>query len=832
MVDSTAGRGRGGGGERVGQPAAKLDSYASKRDFQATPEPAPDAAARFGEDRELPRFVIQEHSARRLHWDLRLEHDGVLVSWAVPKGIPEAPGENRFAAATEDHPLEYLDFHGEIPKGSYGAGTMTIWDSGRYEPLKWEPRKIEVRLHGRRLQARYALFAIDRAEPPKEWMVHRMDPPADSSREPMPERIVPMLARASTQLPPDDEHWAFEIKWDGVRALAYCKPGELRLQSRNLNDISNSYPELARLERSLGSRQAVLDGEIVAFDAGGRPSFAALQRRMHVASREHARRLASSTPVTYLIFDLLWLEGHSLMELPYAERRQQLEQLRLAGERWQTPEHVVGHGRELLLASAEQHLEGVVAKRLDSTYRPGQRPGSWLKIKTTGRQEFVVGGWIPGRGRREETIGALMLGVHDADGALRYAGRVGTGFSDSELRRLHELLLPLRRASSPFQTGERPPRESVFCEPQLVVEVRFAQWTAAGIVRHSSYEGLREDKQAAQVVREEFIASAPAADAPVDAVDAVDAEPLHIERAGSGGVALLDGRELKLTNLDKVLYPASGFTKGQLIDYYAAVAPVLLGHLRDRALTVTRWPDGVQGKSFFQKQSPAHRPAWVQTATIAAGEKPIDYTLVQDESTLIWLANLAAIELHTPLALASAPGTPTAVVFDLDPGPPAGVLECGRVALRLHGMFEHLGLQSFVKTSGSKGLQLYLPLNEKQVTFEQTKTFAKAVAKLLEQEEGELVVSRMTKTRRVGRVLIDWSQNDASKTTVCAYSLRATALPMASTPLDWEEIDGAVSSGKPERLALTAEDVLRRISERGDRMAPMLSLVQRLPAGV
>ncbi len=329
--------------------AARLKRYGAKRDFAMTPEPAAaptEPAAGAAAAGGTPRFVIHEHSARRLHWDLRLERDGALASWALPKGLPEEQGENRFAAATEEHPLEYLDFHGEIPEGQYGAGTMAVWDSGTYECLKWEPRKVEVALHGGRVDARYALFAIEQGERPKDWMIHRMDPPESDPahpREAMPEHVVPMLARAG-ELPAEEEGWAYEIKWDGVRAIVYSRPGELRLESRNLNDITDSYPELARVNRALSSHSAVLDGEIVAFDADGRPSFAALQRRMHVVSRAQARRLMTGTPVTLMLFDLLWLDGHSLMELPYRDRRELLGELRLAGTSWQTPENVVLSG--------------------------------------------------------------------------------------------------------------------------------------------------------------------------------------------------------------------------------------------------------------------------------------------------------------------------------------------------------------------------------------------------------------------------------------------------------------------------------------------------------
>jgi bifunctional non-homologous end joining protein LigD len=778
------------------EQATRLQRYRAKRDFARTPEPAAGGASASG----APQFVIHEHNASRLHWDLRLERDGALASWAIPKGLPETPKDNRFAAATEDHPLEYLDFEGEIPTGQYGAGTMTIWDRGTYDCLKWEPRKVEVALHGQRLDARYALFPIDGEDAPKDWMIHRMDPAADPDREPMPQRLLPMLARTGG-LPEDGERWAHEIKWDGARAIAYSRPGELHLQSRNLIDVTDRYPELGRLVRALGSHSAILDGEIVAFDRDGRPSFAALQQRMQLTSKAQVKRQAKGTPVTYVIFDLLWLDGHSLMVLPYAERRERLAALQLNGESWRTPEHVVGQGAALLKASAEQGLEGIVAKRLDSVYQPGARSRDWVKVKRIGRQELVIGGWMPGKGRRSERIGALLLGVHE-DGALRYVGRVGSGFSESELDRLARLLEPLRRSSSPFTAGERPPRGAVFVEPRLVAEIEFREWTTGGSVRHPVYKGLRDDKPPELVVREETAKAA---------------------------YATVDGRELKLSNLEKVLYPRAGFTKRELIDYYAAIAPALLGHLQGRALTVRRWPDGVEGKSFFQKHAPAHRPDWVRTTSLPSASKPIEYTLADDLPTLVWLANLAAIELHAPLARAEAGERPTALVFDLDPGEPASVIECCRVALQLHGMFEHLGLQSFAKTSGSRGLQVYLPLNSREVTYEQTKPFAKAVAELLAGAEPDLVVSQMTKARRTGRVLIDWSQNDRNKTTICVYSLRAAERPTVSTPVEWAEVRAALDSGDPASLVFEARDVLERVADRGDLFAPLLSLVQELP---
>jgi len=617
-----------------------------------------------------------------------------------------------------------------------------------------------------------------------------------------------------------------------------------------LNDITDSYPEIARLNRALSSHSAILDGEIVAFDASGRPSFAALQRRMHVASRAQARRLMKDTPVTYVLFDLLWLDGHSLMDLPYADRRELLSALRLTGESWQTPDYVVGEGEALLEASAEQGLEGIVAKRFDSTYQPGMRARSWVKIKSVGRQEFVVGGWLPGKGKRRGSIGALLLGVYEQGGALRYVGRVGSGFGERELQRLSSLLAPLQRPTSPFSAGERPPQEAVFSEPRLVAEVKFAHWTEGASVRAPVYEGLREDKDPVEVVREDTSVGYAARRLGNEAKgrgrasrtrgggqgessgsgEARGDSALTIERiSAKTAIAQVGGRELQLSNLDKVLYPRTGMTKRAVIDYYAAIAPVLLAHLADRPLTVTRWPDGVDAKSFFQKHAPAHRPEWVRTAALPARGKQIDYILAADEPTLVWLANLAAIELHVPLARARDMQRPTAVVFDLDPGAPADIVECCQVAMLLRGVFEGIGLRSFAKTSGSKGLQVYVPLNQPGVTYERTKPFAKTVAELLEREEPELIVSRMTKTRRAGRVLIDWSQNDAKKTTVCAYSLRATERPTVSMPVEWDEVRTTRDSGDHRGLMFEADAALERVAERGDLFAPVLSLAQELP---
>jgi bifunctional non-homologous end joining protein LigD len=475
-----------------------LNEYEAKRDFSATPEPSSRSRSRkkARDDAGQLRFVVQEHHARSLHWDLRLEHDGVLLSWAVPKGIPPSPDQNHLAVHTEDHPLEYLTFQGDIPSGEYGAGSMHVWDAGTYELLKFEPREVMVTLHGHRVEGRYVLFQTGG----KNWMIHRMDPPQDPDRKHAPSDIQPMLA---TLVPaaPTDAGWGWELKWDGVRALGYVDGGRIKLVSRNGNDVTRRYPELRALGGVLGARDAVLDGEIVTFDEQGRPDFQLLQRRMHVESDSVIRRLSGELPVTYMLFDLLWLDGHSMMALPYTERREALLGLKLTGPAWQTPPHELGDGHATIEVSKQFNLEGVVAKRLESPYRPGKRTREWLKIKNQLRQEFVVGGWTEGEGRRRGEIGALLIGYFDDDGKFRYAGKVGTGFNEAELDRLEGLLAPHERDASPFDVG-RAPRDAHWVEPVVVVEVHFSEWTTGGAARHPAYLGTRDDKDATDVHRE------------------------------------------------------------------------------------------------------------------------------------------------------------------------------------------------------------------------------------------------------------------------------------------------------------------------------------------
>jgi bifunctional non-homologous end joining protein LigD len=625
----------------------------------------------------------------------------------VPNGIPKDPSENRKAVRTEDHPLEYMSFEGEIPKGEYGAGTVAIWDRGTYELEKWRDDEIIFRFDGRRLRGRYVLF---RAGGPKDWMIHRMDP-VEGDPDPYPDPLPPMLANEGA-LPRSTRGWAAELAWGGVRAIARCRPGRLDLRDGELNDIGARWPEVHRLSRQVGAHDAVLDGELVVFDAEGRPDRERLARRDRPGSEGAVRRRARENPATYVIVDLLFLDGEDLTGAPYKRRRQLLAGLELEGEAWRVPANATAKIKELLAASAGQGVDGLVVKKQSSLYAPGRRTGEWLHVRPDG-----------------------AAGPAGDDAAA--AGKAGT-----------------------------PAGITAAAEPIAKNKFRLA----------------------------------------------------------------VGDRELTVSNLTKVLYPAVGFTKGDLIDAYVDLAEVLLPHLRGRPVTLKRYPDGVEGKFFYEKRSPKHRPDWVATARIwsESHRAEIDYTLLEDLPSLVWSANLANVELHTSLARVQDLDRPDSLVFDLDPGAPADVIDCARVAFRLRAFFAQLGLDSYAKTSGSKGIHLHVPLNG-TATFAESRPFAKAVAETFEARFPDEVVSTQTRTKRKGRVLIDWSQNDRHKTTACVYSIRAKERPTVSTPLAWDEVEAAAESGKAAALVFTVDDLRRRIAAKGDLQAPLLTQKQELP---
>ncbi len=476
---------------------AALKTYRSKRDAARTPEPMGDESAA-GEG-AYPRFVIHEHHARALHWDFRLEHDGVLVSWALPKGVPKDPKTNHLAVHTEDHPMDYASFEGRIPAGEYGGGEVRIWDRGFYELEKWRKDEVMVVLHGSKVSGRYVLFPTNG----KNWMIHRMDPaPADFT--PLPERVRPMLATPG-ELPTYEEDWAYEIKWNGARAIAFVDGGRVRLQSRNDKDLTGSFPEIRELGAALGARPCVLDGEIVVLGEDGKPSFGHLQHRLHVTNANSARKLAADTPASFVIFDVLHLDGHRLTAQSYDERRKILEKLKLSDGSFTTAESFRGvSGVDVLNATRENGLEGVIAKRRDSRYLEGKRSEAWIKVKNIQTQEVVIGGWTEGAGDRKGSLGALLLGIPDGDG-LRYVGKVGTGFNERDRDALLRLLRPAASKKSPFvaPSDVRQPTPPHYVRPEVVGEVQYAEWTRAGRLRHPTWRGLRPDKEAADVIIEE-----------------------------------------------------------------------------------------------------------------------------------------------------------------------------------------------------------------------------------------------------------------------------------------------------------------------------------------
>jgi bifunctional non-homologous end joining protein LigD len=492
-------------GKALTVPEAPLTEYRRKRNRGRTPEPLPDPgpedAGQASGPAGPPTFVIQEHHASSLHWDFRLERDGVFVSWALPKGLPNTPADNHLAVRVEDHPLEYGSFAGTIPAGEYGSGKVSIWDRGTYECEKWRDDEVMVVLRGERAEGRFVLFPTRG----KNWMIHRMDP-APAGFEPLPDQLAPMLATAG-ELPGDNGEWAFEFKWDGIRILLWIDGGRPRALSRGGHDLTTSFPELRGVAEALGSEQALLDGELVVLEKDGRPSFSRLQHRIHAASAREATRLSGLHPASLVVFDLLHLSGRSLLGLGYDRRRAELERLGIAGPSWGvTPSFTEEPGADVLRTAVGLGMEGVVAKRRSSPYRPGARSHDWIKVKHERTQEVVIGGWADGQGERRETFGALLVGIPVGGARLRleYAGKVGSGFTRSARLELLELLRPAVRRTSPFVDPLPGPlqRSAHWVRPVRVGEVRFTEWTPEGRLRHPVWRGIRADKTAAEVRRE------------------------------------------------------------------------------------------------------------------------------------------------------------------------------------------------------------------------------------------------------------------------------------------------------------------------------------------
>jgi bifunctional non-homologous end joining protein LigD len=757
-----------------------LDEYRKKRHPKRTPEPFDAGSKRRGP----PRFVIQRHDARRLHYDFRLERDRVLASWAVPKGIPLHRGERRLAVHVEDHPLEYGDFEGTIPAGEYGAGTVEIWDRGTYELLE-EKRNggLTVRLSGDRLEGVWTLVPAALDGDPKNWLLLRKDGSAGTAA-----RYAPMLATSSDSLP-HGEGWVYEPKWDGFRAIATLDGGDAKLTSRNGNDLTGRFPTVARaVARAVRTAGAVLDGEICALDDQGRSRFSLLQ--------------AGGGTLAFVVFDVLEVEGEPLLELPLAKRRSRLERLidRKAGGVVVSPQFEDGDA--LLRAAVDQGLEGVVAKRQDSAYLPGRRGTDWRKVKVRGRQELVIAGYTKGQGRRSQGFGALVVGVHEA-GGLRWAGNVGTGYTDAEIARLMSILKPLERPDSPFVETPKMPRvrksDVVWVEPKLVAEVEFVEWTREGRLRAPVYLGLREDKSADEVRRE------------------VTELPTVLKKGH---------RELRLSNLDKPFWPDEGITKGDLLAYYRDVAEVLVPHLRKRPFTMKRYPDGWQGNHFFQKQAPSHMPDWIRRAPFPAStregeKKTIEYAIVDDALALLWMVNMGCIDMHVWSSREDRPERPDWVMFDLDPSEGADFEDVVAVARLVKETLDLVELEGFPKTSGSRGVHILVPIARRH-TFAEAREFASIIAGALARAHPDLVTTEWSKRKRRG-VLVDANQNGTGKTNASVYSVRPRAGAPVSTPLRWEELVPGL-----ELASFTMGTVLDRVARDGDLFAGVLEGKQSL----
>jgi bifunctional non-homologous end joining protein LigD len=765
-----------------------LAEYRRKRDPKQTPEPF--SSKRKG---KAPVFVVQRHDATRLHYDFRLELDGALASWAVPKGVPLEPGQQHLAVHVEDHPLDYATFEGEIPKGNYGAGTVEIWDKGTYELVERKRNGgLTVRLHGKKLDGVWALVPAKLSGDEKNWLLLRKrDEETTSAKK--PGRYAPMLATLEQDVPKGDG-WTYEVKWDGYRALAYVAGGEVGLVSRNGNDLTARFPAVAKaIGKALRTPNAVLDGEVCALDEEGRATFSAMQQGK------------AGTRYIFVAFDLLEVEGKPLVDAELTARRKRLAQLLDKRRKTVQFSESFDDGDALFEAAEEQGFEGIIGKRARSTYQPGRRSRDWVKVKTHGRQEFVIGGYTRGEGRRANSFGSLLLGVYD-EGVekLRYVGSVGTGFNEREIQRLLGLLRPLGTKEPPFDPVPKPPRvrkgDIVWVEPRLVAEVEFVEWTHDQRLRAPSYQGLREDKAPREVHEE---------------------EPLPTElRKGS--------RTLKLSNLDKTFFPIERIAKGDLLAYYRAVAPVLVPHLKDRPFTMIRYPDGIEGKHFFQKDAPSHMPDWiprhralVSTRESTRTKKWVEFACVNDELALMWMVNMGCIDMNTWYSRVDKPERPDFVLFDLDPSPDVGFRETVQVALLVKAALDAFGLVGYPKTSSAEGMHVLVPI-ERRYTYDDTRRFAEIVAGAIARTNRGLATTEWTKSKRRG-VLIDANQNGEGKTIASAYSVRPRRGAPVSTPLRWEEVTEDL-----DPMSFTMEAVRRRIDEHGDLFEGVLTTKQRL----
>lgn len=806
-----------------------LKKYQQKRSFDKTPEPKGKVLKNSGKPLT---FMVHEHHASHLHYDLRLEMEGVLKSWAVPKGPSKIIGEKHLAVHVEDHPLAYGKFKGIIPKGNYGAGVVKIWDHGTYEPFDLyghpDTRKghekaflfglkkghISFIAHGKKLKGAYDLVQIKKD--PKNWLLIKKShnhpdknakpkiysiKTAKKSSSPTPNRFSklspgklpfkPMLAHLANQAF-DREGWIFEIKWDGYRALADINKTKTSLVSRHGLSYNEMFSPILNSLRQFREKM-ILDGEVVVVDEHGRSDFQLLQNYRNTGEGN----------LIYYVYDIISYQGKDLSKKPLLERKALLQKVLPAFPNIKYSEHILSKGKTFFQKAVKLGIEGIMAKDAASLYQPGQRSESWLKIKNLNQQEAVICGFTEPRGSRK-AFGALVLGLYK-DKKLTYIGHTGTGFNDKSLAEMKKILTPLITKKSPFSPIPKTNMPVQWVKPKLICEVRFTNWTQEGSLRQPVFLGLRHDKKPQEVIREKAqIHKAPSA--------SIKAKKL-VKTLGEKTTKAMPGKvhaNLQFSNLNKIFWPKEKYTKGDLIEYYQKIAPVLLPYLKDRPESLNRHPDGINGPSFFQKDF-QHPPEHIKTvAMYSDGEdKYINYLLCQNQETLLYMANLGCIELNPWNSRHQTPDHPDYLIIDLDP------LEVSfekviQVAQAAHKVLDKLKLPNFVKTSGASGMHIYIPLGAKYTT-EQTVNFAKLLAHLIHKQIPKITSIERSPSKRRRKVYLDYLQNRQNQTVACAYSVRPKPHATVSTPLKWSEVKKGLRPGK-----FTIKNIFKRLDKVGD----------------
>ncbi|AHG93522.1 DNA ligase D (plasmid) [Gemmatirosa kalamazoonensis] len=847
-----------------------LSRYRAKRSADTTPEPMGSVSPVLGR-----LFVVHKHAARQLHFDLRLEMDGVLRSWAVPKGPSYDMNDRRLAVKVEDHPIEYGDFEGIIPAGNYGAGGIIVWDRGEWVPLEdWreglEKGKLLFELRGHKLHGKWTLVKIKKSD--RDWLfIKERDAWVRTPGDDFPEtsvlsgltveevkagksptgrvraalmeagapatRVDPRAVEVMLAEPADEAFtragWLFEPKLDGYRLLAAKTRGDVLLLTRNGNDYTNVFPEIARAVRAIPCHECIVDGEVVVLDPRGMPNFALMQRRGQLTSPLDIRRMAVELPATYYAFDLLAFEEFDVRPLPLVRRKALLAELVPSLGVLRSVDHHEREGERFLQHASAIGLEGMIAKRADAPYRGG-RTDAWLKIKSARTGDFaIVGFTAPNGGRRH--FGALQL-ADMVGGRLVYAGRVGTGFDDAQLARLGAMLQPVIRSDAPCDgpvaaPGAEPAAAipetgtTTWVDPVHVCEVRYAEWTPDGLLRHASFLRMRTDKHPRDCDRQRWPAHEPEPVPMTVAVDVADAADA-VEESEAAPVAPEPPRPVEKTfafsNLSKRYWPAEGYTKGDLVEYYRAIAPRMLPYLSDRPVVLTRFPDGIEGKSFYQKDAPEFTPPWVRTIPIWSEEsqREIRYFVCNDVETLLYLANMASIPLHIWASRVGSLEQTDWCVIDLDPKE-APFSDVVRTALVLREICESIGLPSYVKTTGKTGLHILVPLG-RQCTYAQSRMLGELLARVVLARVRDIATITRHVTKRGDKVYLDYLQNRHGQTIVAPFSVRPLPGATVSMPLRWEEVNASL-----DPKAFTIRTALDRMDRLG--VDPMLDVLAESP---